>query len=156
VGNGDVLTDRERRAWYGFLTMQEDVRRHLNRQLSVQVGISLSDYAVLSALYQYGTDSLRLFELRDLLRWEKTRLTHQVTRMRRRGLVARSESYHAGREYRVALTSEGRQLIERATPMHIDYVRRCFLDVVTPQQLDALAALSAAVLANLETEPPLE
>ncbi len=86
------LTDRERRAWYGFLTMQEDVRRHMNRQLVRDAGISLADFAVLSTLRMAHGGPMRVFELREALRWEKTRLTHQISRMVRRGLVERRTS----------------------------------------------------------------
>ena len=81
MGEPEWLNERERRAWYGFLTMQEDVRRHMNRQLLRDAGLSLADFVVLSALSQQPDGSLRVFELREALRWEKTRLTHQISRM---------------------------------------------------------------------------
>ncbi|MEV5910549.1 MarR family winged helix-turn-helix transcriptional regulator [Streptomyces chartreusis] len=146
------LNERERRAWYGFLTMQEDLRRHMNRQLLRDTGLSLTDYAILSSLSQHPDGSLRMFELRELLRWEKTRVTHQISRMISRGLVERRPCAEDNRGNHVALTEEGREAITKATPLHVDYVRRVFLDVVSPRQLDALAALSEAVLGNLEEE----
>jgi DNA-binding MarR family transcriptional regulator len=146
------LNERERRAWYGFLTMQEDLRRHMNRQLLRDTGLSLTDYAVLSALSQQPDGSLRVFELRELLRWEKTRVTHQISRMISRGLVERRPCFEDNRGSHVALTLEGREAISKAAPLHVDYVRRVFLDVASPRQLDALAALSEAVLGNLQEE----
>jgi DNA-binding MarR family transcriptional regulator len=143
------LNEREQRAWYGFLTMQEDIRRHMNRQLLQDSGLSLADYAVLSTLWMQEDDSLRVFELRERLRWEKTRLTHQITRMTKRGLVERNRCAEDGRGHQIILTRAGHEAITKAIPLHIDHVRRIFLDVVTPRQLDALAALSEAVLENL-------
>ncbi|MEU3855217.1 MarR family winged helix-turn-helix transcriptional regulator [Streptomyces sp. NPDC029554] len=146
------LNERERRAWYGFMTMQEDLRRHMNRQLLRDTGLSLTDYAVLSVLSQHPGGSLRMFELRELLRWEKTRVTHQVSRMISRGLVERRPCSEDNRGSHVALTSEGHEAIAKATPLHVGHVRRVFLDAVSPRQLDVLAALSEAVLSNLEEE----
>jgi hypothetical protein len=40
------LSERERRAWSGFLTMREDLRRHVNRQSPRDCGLSEADYAV--------------------------------------------------------------------------------------------------------------
>jgi hypothetical protein len=60
VGEPEWLNERERRAWYGFLTMQEDVRRHMNRQLLRDAGVSLADFAVLSALSQQSDGSMRV------------------------------------------------------------------------------------------------
>lgn len=145
-----MLTDRERRAWYGFLVMQEDIRRHLNRHLTQSTGLSLSDYAVLSGLAQQPDGSLRVYELRDLLFWEKTRLTHQVSRMVSRGLLERQACTEDRRGSQVALTQQGRVAIDRATPLHVDEVRRVFLDVITPRQLDTIAAVSQAVLDSIQ------
>ncbi|WP_031514950.1 MarR family winged helix-turn-helix transcriptional regulator [Streptomyces sp. NRRL F-5123] len=146
------LNERERRAWWGFLTMQEDLRRHMNRQLLRDTGLSLTDYAILSGLSLQPGGSLRMFELRELLRWEKTRVTHQVSRMISRGLVERRACAEDIRGSHVALTEDGREVIAKAIPLHIDYVRRVFLDFASPRQLDALADLSEAVLGNLEEE----
>ncbi|MEN3608042.1 MarR family winged helix-turn-helix transcriptional regulator [Plantactinospora sp. ZYX-F-223] len=147
------LNERERRAWYGFLTMQEDVRRHMNRQLLREAGISLPDFAVLSALHQSPHGPLRVFELREVLRWEKTRLTHQISRMISRGLVERRSCAEDSRGNHVALTEEGRSVIEKASRLHLRYVREFFIDVLSPRQLDTLAAISETVLENLKDDP---
>ncbi|MFL1377803.1 MarR family winged helix-turn-helix transcriptional regulator [Nocardiopsis protaetiae] len=153
MNEAEQLSDRERRAWYGFLTMQEDLRRHLNRHLTNEAGISLSDFAVLSTLQQSETGALRMFELRAALRWEKTRLTHQVTRMMKRDLVARVQCEEDTRGMRIHLTATGRDTIEAALPDYLDHVRRVVFDVVTPRQLDALADVSEQVLEALAAEP---
>ncbi|MET8357101.1 MarR family transcriptional regulator [Micromonospora sp. NPDC005171] len=147
------LNDRERRAWFGFLTMQEDVRRHMNRQLLRDAGISLADFAVLSSLRLHREGSMRVFELREVLRWEKTRLTHQISRMIRRGLLERRSSDDDARGTYITLTGEGRTVIDRATPLHLRYVREVFLDVLSPRQLDTLAVVSESVLDNLKDDP---
>ncbi|GAA0372796.1 MULTISPECIES: MarR family winged helix-turn-helix transcriptional regulator [Micromonospora] len=152
MSESERLNDRERRAWFGFLTMQEDVRRRLNRQLLREAEISLADFAVLSALRLSPNGPLRVIELREVLRWEKTRLVHQISRMTRRGLVERQSCVEDRRGTRIALTDEGRAVIDKATPLHLRYVRQLFLDVLSPRQLDTLAAVSEAVLDNLENE----
>jgi len=148
----EQLNERERRAWYSFLTMQEDLRRQMNRQLLHDSGLSLADFAILSGLSQQPDGSLRVFELRELLRWEKTRVTHQMSRMIARGLLERRPCAEDNRGNYVALTAEGRKAIANAVPLHLSYVRRVFFDAVSPRQLDALAALSVAVLENLEED----
>ncbi|GGN62209.1 MarR family transcriptional regulator [Streptomyces albiflavescens] len=152
----DALSERERRAWYGFLGMQEDLRRHLNRQLLRDSGLSLADFSVLSGLSNQPDGSLRIFELRELLRWEKTRLTHQISRMISRGLLERRPCAEDNRGSHVTLTEEGRAVIDKAAPLHIADVRRTFLDAVSPRQLDTLAALSEAVLESIEENEPAE
>jgi DNA-binding MarR family transcriptional regulator len=133
--------------------MQEDVRRHMNRQLLRDAGVSLADFAVLSALSQQSDGSMRVFELREVLRWEKTRLTHQISRMDSRGLIERRRSVEDRRGSHIALTEDGRCLIEKASPLHVRYVRQFFIDVVSPRQLDTLAAISETVLEHLTDDP---
>ncbi|MEV5386246.1 MarR family winged helix-turn-helix transcriptional regulator [Streptomyces sp. NPDC052721] len=148
----EELNERERRAWYSFLAMQEDLHRHMNRQLLRDSGLSLSDFAVLSALTHDSDGSLRIFELRERLRWEKTRLTHHISRMISRGLIERRPCAEDSRGAVVALTPEGRDAIDKAAPLHVIDVRRTFLDAVSPRQLDALAALSEAVLESIREQ----
>jgi DNA-binding MarR family transcriptional regulator len=145
-----MLTDRERRGWYGFLLMEEDARRRLNRYLTQETGLTLSDYAVLSGLSQRPDGSLRVHELRDLLYWEKTRLTHQLSRMVSRGLLERRPCPEDGRGTYIGLTQQGREVIDKATPLYVNEVRRVFLDVITPRQLDTVAAVSEAVLHGIQ------
>lgn len=143
------LSDRELAAWRGFLTMEEDVRRHMNRHLLTTFGLSVADYAVLVGLSDAPGSCLRVFELRELLRWEKTRLTHQISRMVERDLVERRSCASEPRGAVVALTAAGREAIVRAAPAHAEFVRRLFFDALSPRQVDALAAISTAVLENI-------
>ncbi|MFY1585298.1 MarR family winged helix-turn-helix transcriptional regulator [Micromonospora sp. WMMD734] len=146
------LSDRERRAWFGFLMMQEDVRRHLNRQLLRDADISVAEFAVLSVLRMSPAGPMRVFELREALRWEKTRVIHQTSRMIRRGLLERQTCVEDRRGTRIALTDEGRAVIDKATPLHLRYVRQIFLDLLSPRQLDTLAVVSETVLDNLASD----
>ncbi|MCM4083605.1 MarR family winged helix-turn-helix transcriptional regulator [Paractinoplanes hotanensis] len=132
--------------------MQEDVRRHMNRHLTSEVGISLAEFSILSALRVTPDRPMRVYELIDTLRWEKTRIIHQISRMVRRGLVERQASPEDGRGTNIALTVEGRAVIDEALPLHVLHVRRLFFDVLAPQQLDTLAVMSEAVLENLQSE----
>ncbi|MCO8275543.1 MarR family winged helix-turn-helix transcriptional regulator [Actinoplanes sp. TRM 88003] len=147
------LSERELRAWRGFLIMQEDVRRHMNRHLTGEVGISLADFSILSVLRLTPDRPMRVFELIDTLRWEKTRIIHQISRMVRRGLVERQAAADDARGTNIALTAEGRAVIDRALPLHVLHVRRLFFDVLTPAHLDTLAEMSETVLDNLRDEP---
>ncbi|ATB39353.1 MarR family transcriptional regulator [Cystobacter fuscus] len=144
------LDERERRAWSGLLRMQDDLRRHISRQLMEDSGLSWADFAVLFGLFQQPDGRLRVFELRDLLRWEKTRLIHQVSRMATRGLIERQACQDDSRGSVVALTEAGREIIQAAAPRHLQDIREVFFDVLTPRQLDVLADVAEAVLDNID------
>jgi DNA-binding MarR family transcriptional regulator len=146
------LDDDQQVAWRGYLRMQSQLSARLNRQLQADSGLSLADFDVLVQLTDVPDARVRVSELARSLQWEKSRLSHHVGRMEKRGLVAREECADDGRGAFVVLTPEGRRAIEAAAPPHVETVRRVVFDDLTPQQVEALATISAQVLANLETE----
>ena len=144
------LDEREQRAWRGLIRMQAQLGAHLRRSLVRDSGLSDADYDVLVHLSEAPEDRLRIFELVRALQWEKSRLSHQLRRMEQRGLLERSECPTDGRGAFVSLTPEGRAAIEAAAPRHVADVRRHFVDVLTPEQLDVLGDIAEAVLESLQ------
>lgn len=69
--------------------------------------------------------------------------------MSARGLVRREECPTDARGALAVLTSAGRKAIDAAAPVHFQHVRTCFVDALTPAQLDALVAISASVVNRL-------
>jgi DNA-binding MarR family transcriptional regulator len=146
------LDEREARAWRAYNRMRVQLSAQLNRRLLRDAGLSLADYEVLVNLSDAPDGRLRAFQLGDAVKWEKSRLSHHLTRMQRRGLVRREGCATDGRGAFIALTDDGRAAIERAAPKHVEDVRRAFVDVLTPAQLDALDEISRAVLARLSAD----
>jgi DNA-binding MarR family transcriptional regulator len=144
------LDPSEDRAWRRFLSMQIQLRRLLGRELQNETGLSEADYIVLVHLSETPGGRLRPFELGRAAGWEKSRLSHHLTRMERRGLVQRQNCLTDNRGALVTLTAEGRSAIEAAAPFHVEQVRRWFLSALTSDQLEGLTAISDAVLAGLD------
>ncbi|GLW96691.1 MarR family winged helix-turn-helix transcriptional regulator [Microtetraspora sp. NBRC 16547] len=140
----------EQRAWRAYLRMQGLVAARLNRELQLESGLSLADYEVLVQLTDTPEARLRPFELQDGLQWEQSRLSHHLTRMRRRGLVDREECSEDGRGAFVVLTEKGRQAITAAAPGHVGVVRRFFFDGLTREEVAMLERLSSRILDRLE------
>jgi DNA-binding MarR family transcriptional regulator len=112
-------------------------------------GNSYPDYLVLVALTDRAEARLRLFELGEILGWEKSRLSHHVGRMTDRGLVKKEKCDSDRRGAFVVLTGQGRTAIESAAPGHVAVVRRLFIDKLTPAEIDAIATASERVLAAM-------
>lgn len=142
------LTDEEQRIWRNYLAMGTRLNAAMNRQLQADCGLSLADYEILVALAD--RDGSRINELRNELGWEQSRLSHQLTRMRSRGLVKRSGSDDDRRGAVVALTEAGAQALKAAAPGHAELVRSILFDTVSPSQLRALDAFTSEALARLE------
>ena len=147
------LSRREQRAWRGFVLLQQRLTPRVARELQRETGLSGADYEVLVQLSEAPGARLRAFELGGLTQWEKSRLSHHITRMVDRGLVRRESCPTDSRGAFVVMTAGGRKAIEAAAPLHVEHVRRWFIDSLTPEQLDALAEISDAVLAGLDDDP---
>lgn len=149
------LSDREMRAWLGYRRMRLLLDLQLDRDLMSRSGLSEQDYDVLSNLSDATGQQMRLTDLAVHLRWSKSRLSHHVTRMRQRGLVDREECAEDARGSMLVLTPAGRKAIREAAPDHVRSVRKHFIDLLTEDELDALAALSERVVQRLDpTHPP--
>lgn len=148
------LDEREERAWRALQFMQMRLEGELARQLAAESGLSYSDYVVLVALTDAVDGTRRVFELARDLGWEKSRLSHHLTRMEGRGLVKKKPCVTDRRGAYVVVTKRGRKEIESAAPGHVSAVRRLFVDRLTPSQLVAVGDAAEAVLAALDHDQP--
>ncbi|GII77976.1 MarR family transcriptional regulator [Sphaerisporangium rufum] len=146
------LAADEQRAWRAFLLMHSRLAARLNRQLQAACGLSLADYEVLVHLSEAAGGRARPHELQRALDWEQSRLSHQLARMRQRGLVTRERCGEDRRGAHVLLTDAGRQAITTAAPGHVETVRRLFFDPLTEDQVAALHTLAGQVLARLDDD----
>jgi DNA-binding MarR family transcriptional regulator len=142
------LNAREDRAWAAFIHAHQQIELHLNRRLQ-ESGVSGADYEVLAALSALDGDRMPARELCNALRWEKSRLSHQLRRMEKDGLISREPNPDDARSTMVRLLPAGVAAIEKAAPEHVEDVRRNFIDLFTPAELDTLAALHERVLHHL-------
>ena len=147
------LNQQEARAWRQFVVMSTRLQRSLGIQLQRDTGLSDGDYGVLVMLSEAPNSRLRPSELGTMLQWEKSRLSHHLTRMENRGLVKRVPCKADSRGAFVVMTAAGRRALERAAPLHVEHVRRVFVDALTPTQLQSLADISETVLAQLDQCP---
>lgn len=147
------LDERENRAWRGYRRMRRLLDLELARDLMQDAGLSEPDYDVLSDLSETPDQRLRLSELADRMLWSRSRLSHHLARMQQRGLVAREEHPSDGRGSIVVLTPAGRAAIEAAAPGHVAAVRRHLIDLLTPEEIDALGALTQRVVDRLSGRP---
>ena len=143
------LTEEEQRAWRGLVRMTSQLNARGNRQLQDEYGISLADYEVLVVLSEAPEGRLRVFEVADALAWEQSRVSHQLARMARRGLITREGCATDARGAFAVLTTVGRGAIERAAPAHVEQVRQLVFDELSHEQVSALTEITTRVLGRL-------
>ncbi|MEV7613423.1 MarR family winged helix-turn-helix transcriptional regulator [Streptomyces sp. NPDC089799] len=135
------LDAAEMRAWHAWRRAVPLVNAAIARDLGRDSGLSEADYDVLAMLSRSPGRRRRISGLAELMLWSRSRLSHQLTRMEQRGLVRREGVAADGRGAEVVLTGDGWAVIEAAAPMHVESVRRHLIDLLAPEQLEALAAI---------------
>ena len=147
------LSDDEQRAWRTYLRMSSLLPAALNRQLQQDCGLTLPEYEVLVALSEAAEHRLRPFQICEALNWEQSRLSHQLTRMERRGLVSRHECKADGRGAFVELTDAGSNAIGAAAPRHVATVRGLVFDRLSGAERAAFEGACATIVAALSDRP---
>src|SRR3984957_19448902 len=148
----DWLDPREDRAWRAFQHVHHQLTLRLRQHLLQDSGLTEADYEILAVLSEHPTGHMPAQELGSLVLWEKSLLSHQVRRMQERGLIVRESNPADGRSAMICLLPAGRRAIKDAAPQHVHNVRRHFIDLFTPAELDTLAALNERVLRHLAEE----
>jgi DNA-binding MarR family transcriptional regulator len=118
------LTEQEQRLWHAWKIAADTVRQRVAEDIKAGSGLSDQDFSIVTRLVELGDGVLRQNELSVSLRWDRTRLSHQLTRMEHRGLVTRS-AVDGG--VLVRITDEGARLVRVARPIHADAVREHLL-----------------------------
>lgn len=136
----DLLSPRELRVWHAFRLMGEDVLGRVGRDLTETTGLSGPEFGVLSRLAGIGKGEMRQQVLAECLGWDKSRLSHQLTRMQRRGLIKRHASDK--RAVLVLLTKLGQKTLDAAMPVHAASVRRNLLSRLTAEQIATMVRIS--------------
>ena len=73
--------------------------------------------------------------------WTKSRLSHHLTRMEKRGLILR-EPLEAERGVQVVTTSAGKSALNNARPVVSMAIREHFLELLTEQDIDSINNLA--------------
>ncbi|MEU6206737.1 MarR family transcriptional regulator [Micromonospora musae] len=142
-------TADELRIWRDFIETTDVLRSRIASRLQTESSLSPGDYAVLLALSEAQQRQLRSSELATQIGWERSRLSHHLGRMERRGLISRQECATDPRGAEVHLTTAGEEAFRAATFPHLRAIREVFVDALTPDQLRAAGEIAEALRAHL-------
>jgi DNA-binding MarR family transcriptional regulator len=148
--NAKWLTPEQQRVWRDYLQVERLLPAQLGRELQ---DLSIPEYEVLVNLSEAPGGRLRPFQLGEATQWEQSRLSHQLTRMQRRGLIAREECPGDARGAFIVLTAAGRSAIETAAPTHAAAVLRLVFDQLSEEETAAFGQACAKIRRALEEIP---
>lgn len=150
------LTRTEQHAWRSFIVGVNSMVEKLSQVLEQDpdIDLTLNEYEILVRLSETEGHRVRMAELADRVVHSRSRLTHTVARLEKRGLVERVRCSADGRGREAVLTSEGMDLLVRAAPVHVASVRHELLDVVGPEDFLTLGRIMGRTLAPEQPGAP--
>lgn len=140
------LTEREERVWRLFAAVLVVLPDEVEAQLQRDAGLTHFGYGVLSRLSEAPGRAMRMTELASMANGSPSRLSHVVANLERRGLVRRERASEDGRGNVAVLTDAGYAKVVAVAPGHVAAVRSTVFDALSPQQLDELEGICAALL----------
>lgn len=142
-------TAEELNTWREFIEVSQKVRFVVESRLQAQSDLSSGDYVVMLALFEAEGHLLRPSEIAAQIDWDRTRLSHHLGRMEKRGLVSRRPCASDPRGIEVILTKEGKSLFRRASAPHMHAIQDLFVDALDPEQQRSLDEINAALRRHL-------
>jgi DNA-binding MarR family transcriptional regulator len=143
------LNEEEMRAWRAYVVGTALLECQLNRELQQAHQLALADYEILMRLSEAPCGRMRMSTLAEQVASSKSRVSHQVGRMERAGLVRRQECPGDRRGVFAQLTSRGWEVLRRAAPTHVRGVRAHLIDALSEQERQVLAEVFERVITRL-------
>jgi DNA-binding MarR family transcriptional regulator len=146
------LDDVEMRTWLAWVQSSLLLRDRLEAELVAEHDLSLPEYEVLAFVSQAPAGRLRMTELAATTIVSRSRLTHLVDRLVRRGFLVRQQCPSDRRGWFAVLTPAGRRLLRKAARTHVRGVRQYLIDVLTPDEVAALGPVLERVVGAIGSD----
>lgn len=144
------LSKEEQESWRAWLNATLLLTNQLNRDLQASHGITLADYEILVHLSESPDRRMRMSELADRVLSSRSRLSHQIDRMERNGLVEREHCTDDRRGAFAVLTDKGWSTLVAAAPDHVESVRDHLVDALPAEDFAALGDACRRIATRLQ------
>ncbi|MBL0885276.1 MarR family winged helix-turn-helix transcriptional regulator [Myceligenerans indicum] len=146
-------TREQLRIWRNYIETADALRTRLEGRLQSESSLSSADYRVLLELSEADRRTLRSSELAALIGWQRSRLSHHLGRMEKRGLVHRAPCPDDVHGIDVRLTDLGAETFRHGSVPHLRDVHELFVDALTPEQFAQVDEFTEALRRHLDLEP---
>jgi DNA-binding MarR family transcriptional regulator len=150
ASNRAVPTREQLDVWRDYIETANLLRSRLAARLQQHSALSSGDYQVLLALSEAAAHTLRSSEIATAIGWERSRLSHHLGRMEKRGLLTRTPCSDSVHGVDVQLTDAGLKAFRASTAPHLRDIRELFVDALSPEQFAEVADFTAALRRHLE------
>jgi DNA-binding MarR family transcriptional regulator len=144
------LTPDELRAWLKLAGVMLKLNPTLDSQLQRDSDLTHFEYLCLAMLSEEENRTLRMSGLAARVNASLSRLSHVISKLEKRGLVARTPCPESRRVTLVSLTDEGWRVLVKAAPGHVETVASLVFDGLDPADVAALERVAAHIVNRIE------
>lgn len=149
------LDAREMAAWRAYIQTTTDLASALEADLA-PTGLMMGDYQVLVYLSEADGRAIRMCDLAGFLQLTPSGLTRRLDGLVRAGWVERRPSGLDRRVMLAVLTDRGFDKLVEAAPVHVESVRRRMIDLLSADELDAIAQAFGKIRTALDADCDLD
>ncbi|WP_418908644.1 MarR family winged helix-turn-helix transcriptional regulator [Glutamicibacter endophyticus] len=135
MGIADDAVEIRARGWRTLAALHGIIEAALEKDLGAQVGLSVVEYTLLDALSRQDGWHMRMAQLARATALSPSATTRLVNRLEDRGLLSRVLCDDDRRGIYTELTASGRELYERATPVHDETLKRVLSEAEQREEL---------------------
>ncbi|MDN5805980.1 MAG: MarR family transcriptional regulator [Brevibacterium sp.] len=152
------LNGPDQKAWRSYLTGSQLLTVQLDKELRARHGIGMAEYEILVRLSEHENRTMRMALLATDTTMSRSRLTHSVARMEKKGLLERFSIPEDGRGVNCQMTEAGWELLAATAPTHVGGVRDHLVDLLEPEEMESLGRVFGKVTAHMREigEGPVE
>lgn len=141
-------------AYFALMDVSRLLQHAVERHLRVDGGISYVQFEILTRLATSPSGEQRMTDLADGIVYSRSGLTYQVDQLEQSGLISRAPSVEDERSINVSITADGRALVQKLLPAHIEVVRQMLLNHLNARDLATLTRVLGRVRDRLRESPP--
>ena len=145
------LNREQQKHWRAWIATSILLHNRLSQELQHSDNLTMNDYEILVRLSEADERSMRMNELATQTMLSRSRLSHQVDRMERAGLVERTVCDTDRRGQIAKMTESGWKALVTAAPSHVQSVREHFVDLLTDEEFAALGSALQKIADHLES-----
>jgi DNA-binding MarR family transcriptional regulator len=126
----------------------------VEQQLRVDGGLSGPQFQILVRLNSAPESRLRMTDVADSIVYSRSGMTYQAAQLEKAGLITRTPAEQDERSIIVTLTPEGREVLSKVMPGHVEVVRSLLLTSLSRKDIATITEILAKVRDRMRTAPP--
>jgi len=144
------LDEPQQHVWRSFLGATTLLMDRLDRDLRAAHDLSMPEYEILVRLSEAPDRSIRMAELAAQIMHSRSRVTHTIARLERKGIVERVQAVGDGRGVTAVLTDHGFSVLEEAAHTHVRGVHAYLVENASPEEFAVVGQVMARVVSQLD------